>query len=101
MGGSVSHKYKCNTVCFCFVKSFISRCFYRFGSYSLCNIFLILIDGGSIFSYLTEKRFCYSDRLKLVTILIHSFHKLIVLCTMHKMGRLDQKVFHVICYGTV
>ena len=93
----MSQKYECSSILCCSIHRFISGfcqcCIHN----CLSNSCLVIIYNSGIIPYLTKHRFCYSNVFKLILIFFESIDHLIVLCTMHQMGRLYNQIFYTVC----
>ena len=68
---------------------------------SLGNIFLILIDDGSIGTDLAQQGLSHSDRFKLVAVGVDHFHHFVILSAVHQVGGLDDQILHAVFHSAV
>ena len=97
----MSHEYKCGTVFCRSIQGIITCLCDCLCRDRLCNGFLIIIDYRCVFTNLAEQRFCNCNGYKLIAVLLHCFHQLVILCAMHQMGRLNHKVLYPVCHRAV
>ena len=98
---SMSHEYECCASLSCCIHAVKSGLFASRICDCLSNGFLVIIDHSCIVSNLTEHWLCDSYRLEFIFIAIDRFCHLIVLSTMHQMGRLYNQILNTILYCTV
>ena len=101
VGSTVTHKYECNAVCLCFIQSLVSGCLNCFCGNSLCNSFFIFIDDSCIGTDIAQKGSGDLNRFKFILIRFYGFCQLIILSTIHQMGRLNHQILNTIFYRTV
>ena len=101
MGCTMSHEYECCTsICCClhiiescFLASCICDC--------LSNCFLVIVNYCSVIAYFTKHWLCDCNRFEFIFVFVNSIYHLIILCTMHQMCRLYNKVLNTVIYCTV
>ena len=97
----MSHEYKCGSILCCSVCTVISSSLNCLSSDCFCNCLLVSIYSRSVCSNLTKQRLSDLNRLKFILIVCNCLAKLIVLSTMHQMGRLYNQVLNTIIYSSL
>ena len=67
----------------------------------LGNSFLVGVDDGSVGTDLAQQGLSNGDALKLVLVLVDHLHHLVVLCTVHQVGGLDDQVLHAVGHSAI
>ena len=101
MRGSMAHEYKRRSVSGSRVKAVISCLLYRCSSKNLCNVLLVLVYYARVTSYLTQKRLSDFHGIKFICVFADGFCQLVILRTMHQMGRLNQQILHAVVHRSL
>ena len=62
---------------------------------------LVVVHLGGVLAHLAQQGLGHGDGFKLVGILLHSRHQLVVLGAVHQMGGLHQQVLHAVADGAL
>ena len=79
----MSHKYECSAIFLCRIQTVKACCLNSLSGKDLCYSLLVIVNDGCVISDFTEKRLGNLNRLKLVALVVNSFHEFVILCTMH------------------
>ena len=97
MACTMSHEYESSLLICSFFKTLKSSLCKSCTCYLFCYSLLVFVYDCCISANFSKKWFSHLNCLKGISVLVNGFYKLIILCTMHKMCRLDHKIFYAIC----
>ena len=98
---AMSHEYKCGSVFFCCLEAFKSGHFHGFFNHCLGDSFLVLINDCFTLTDFPQKGLRDDDILKVSPDSIHCCRKLVILCAVHQVRGLNDKIFDTVflCAG--
>ena len=97
----MTHQNECGSLIGC-VSCIFKTSFRSFFCYNcFCNCLFICIDNGCIVANLTQQRLCDSYLLEFILILLERLNHLVILSTVHQVGRLDNQLFNSVLHGAL
>ena len=94
----MTHEHECRAGRCGILRASESGFFYRLCRNVLRNGRLIGVYAGSILAHFTQKRLRNLDGFDLALILFHGIHQLVVLRTVHQVGRLNHQLLYIVSY---
>ena len=101
VGGAVAHKDKGDLLLSGSVQAVETGILHSGSGNGLGNSFLVGVDDGSVGTDLAQQGLGNGDALELVLVFVDHLHHLVVLCTVHQVGGLDDHVLHAVGHSAV